>query len=137
MDNRPIHYEPHPVSPERKAELVKAGYRIVDAIYAPNGGAKAIDAGEMKIKVKADNAEGFLMVSKAEFDLNHHEILDMDAKAADALRAQIAGDRYDNELRIAKGRFGKLYLKRGKEVHSGPFASKEDAEAALAKEMAA
>lgn len=30
---RPIIYEPHPVSPERKAELVAQGYRIVDAIY--------------------------------------------------------------------------------------------------------
>ncbi|HEY1138780.1 MAG TPA: hypothetical protein VGE88_01040 [Lysobacter sp.] len=30
-------YEPHPVSPERKAELRQAGYRIVDAVYAPEG----------------------------------------------------------------------------------------------------
>lgn len=30
-----IIYEPHPVSPERKAELNKQGYRIVDAIYKP------------------------------------------------------------------------------------------------------
>lgn len=32
---RPIAYEPHPVSPERKAELVSQGYRIVDARFAP------------------------------------------------------------------------------------------------------
>ena len=32
---RPIAYEPHPVSPERKAELVAQGYRIVDASFAP------------------------------------------------------------------------------------------------------
>lgn len=32
---RPIAYEPHPVSPERKAELVAQGYRIMDAKFAP------------------------------------------------------------------------------------------------------
>lgn len=35
MDKRPIIYEPHPVAPERRADLIKAGYRIIDAIYAP------------------------------------------------------------------------------------------------------
>lgn len=30
-----IYYEPHPVSPERKAELRAKGFRIVDAAYAP------------------------------------------------------------------------------------------------------
>lgn len=37
MQEKPIHYEPHPVSPERKAELVARGVRIVDAIFAPVG----------------------------------------------------------------------------------------------------
>ena len=32
---RPIAYEPHPVSPERKAELISKGYRIIDARFAP------------------------------------------------------------------------------------------------------
>ena len=32
---KPIWYEPHPVSPERKRELVAKGYRIIDAIHAP------------------------------------------------------------------------------------------------------
>lgn len=31
----PIKYEPHPVSPERKAELRKAGFIIVDARFKP------------------------------------------------------------------------------------------------------
>ncbi|ARO24749.1 hypothetical protein TAL182_CH03003 [Rhizobium sp. TAL182] len=35
MTEKPIAYEPHPVSPERKAELVAAGFKIVDAVYAP------------------------------------------------------------------------------------------------------
>ena len=30
-----IHYEPHPVSPERKKELMRQGLCIVDAIYDP------------------------------------------------------------------------------------------------------
>lgn len=34
---KPIHYEPHPVSPERKAELVAKGVRIIDAAFAPEG----------------------------------------------------------------------------------------------------
>ena len=32
---REIIYEPHPVSPERKAELISKGYRILDAQFAP------------------------------------------------------------------------------------------------------
>ena len=28
-------YEPHPVSAERKAELVAKGFKIVDAVFAP------------------------------------------------------------------------------------------------------
>lgn len=30
-------YEPHPVSPERKAELLAQGFRIIDARFAPAG----------------------------------------------------------------------------------------------------
>jgi len=32
---RPVHYEPHPVSPERKAQLRAQGFNIVDAKFAP------------------------------------------------------------------------------------------------------
>jgi hypothetical protein len=32
-----IYYEPHPVSPERKAELRGQGFKIVDAAFAPPG----------------------------------------------------------------------------------------------------
>lgn len=31
------YYEKHPVSPERKRELVGKGYRVVDARFAPPG----------------------------------------------------------------------------------------------------
>ena len=33
---RPIVYEPHPVSRERKAELLAEGFRIIDAKYRPS-----------------------------------------------------------------------------------------------------
>ena len=32
-----IHFEPHPVSPERKAELRAQGFKIIDARFAPDG----------------------------------------------------------------------------------------------------
>jgi hypothetical protein len=32
-----IHYEPHPVTPERKAELRAQGLKIIDAVFAPEG----------------------------------------------------------------------------------------------------
>lgn len=35
MKDKPIAYEPHPVSPERKAELIAQGFRIIDAAYRP------------------------------------------------------------------------------------------------------
>lgn len=38
--SRPIIYEPHPVSPERKAELRAKGYKIIDARFAPDIEAK-------------------------------------------------------------------------------------------------
>lgn len=30
-----IHYEPHPITPERKAELVAKGLKIIDAKFKP------------------------------------------------------------------------------------------------------
>ena len=46
---RPIAYEPHPVSPERKAELVAQGYRIMDAKFAPADAVVAKPEPEPKI----------------------------------------------------------------------------------------
>lgn len=39
-----IIYEPHPVSPERKAELRKQGFKIVDVRFAPEGFRNALQA---------------------------------------------------------------------------------------------
>lgn len=35
MKKQPTAWEPHPVSPERKAELRAAGYRILDERFKP------------------------------------------------------------------------------------------------------
>lgn len=35
MALRPIHYEPHPVTRERKAEIMAQGFRILDAKFRP------------------------------------------------------------------------------------------------------
>lgn len=40
---KPIAYEPHPVSRERKAELIAAGFKIIDARFAPAGEAPAVE----------------------------------------------------------------------------------------------
>jgi hypothetical protein len=50
--DRKIAYEPHPVSPERKADLVKAGYKIIDARFAP---ADALPVGETEADAHRDN----------------------------------------------------------------------------------
>lgn len=40
-------------------------------------------------------------------------------------------------LTVGKGPRGKIYIRDGKKIHSGPFDTVEDAEAALAKETGA
>lgn len=37
MQEKKVWYEQHPVAPERKAELVAAGYRILDVRFKPAG----------------------------------------------------------------------------------------------------
>lgn len=43
---RPIHYEPHPVSPDRKAELLADGVKIIDARFKPAAEAVADEPSE-------------------------------------------------------------------------------------------
>lgn len=45
-----VHYEQHPVTEERKAELIAAGYRIVDIAYAPEGWKPDLKKDEKKAK---------------------------------------------------------------------------------------
>lgn len=37
MQEKKVWYEPHPVTPARKAELRGRGYQIIDAAFAPAG----------------------------------------------------------------------------------------------------
>jgi len=67
-DDREVWYEPHPLPPGRKAELMAAGYRIIDSAFAPPGwvppgGVKAAKADDPDLdmpvrgkKVKAPKA---------------------------------------------------------------------------------
>lgn len=36
QDGKKVHYEPHPVSPSRKKELMAEGVRIIDERFAPD-----------------------------------------------------------------------------------------------------
>lgn len=43
MAQAEIIYEPHPVSPERKAELRAQGFKIIDARFAPENAAEQVE----------------------------------------------------------------------------------------------
>ena len=47
MSVEKIAYEPHPVTPERKAELRAAGFKIIDAVFAPKD-EEATEAGSLR-----------------------------------------------------------------------------------------
>ena len=47
-------YEPHPVSPERKAELRAKGFKIVDAKFKPLGDEVAVGADADGIQAKEE-----------------------------------------------------------------------------------
>lgn len=48
-----IAYEPHPVSPERKAELRAQGFKIIDARFAP-ADAPAVEEKPKRRRKKAE-----------------------------------------------------------------------------------
>lgn len=52
-----IAYEPHPVSPDRKAELRAQGFKIVDARFAPKDQPKPRGRKPKAIDEGADNGE--------------------------------------------------------------------------------
>jgi len=51
--SKTIVYEPHPISAERKAELIARGFRIIDARFAPDDAPKPE---ELVVEVIADPA---------------------------------------------------------------------------------
>lgn len=52
-----IHYEPHPVSPERKAELRAQGLKIIDARFAPDGESAADSSDDALTQARAEYQE--------------------------------------------------------------------------------
>ncbi|WP_144223460.1 hypothetical protein [Mesorhizobium amorphae] len=84
-----IAYEPHPVSPERKAELRKAGFKIVDARFDPDRA--AADAGDAATPVGDDEqAKAELAAARADYEVKLGKKPFMGWDAA-TLRAKIAG----------------------------------------------
>lgn len=47
-----IHHEPHPVTPERKAELRAQGFKIIDARFKPLDLVEAVGADAYAIQAK-------------------------------------------------------------------------------------
>lgn len=56
MSDKQTWYEPHPVTPERKAELIAKGYKIIDAVFRPADHVQE-DDGEPEGAKKATVAE--------------------------------------------------------------------------------
>lgn len=55
-DKHPIWYEPHPVTPERKAAIRALGFRIIDLEFKPEG-VENPDAPELNQGVKPHNPD--------------------------------------------------------------------------------
>lgn len=73
---RPIVYEPHPVSRERKAELLAEGFRIVDAKYKPSE-VEDVPPGDDLSKLTVEKLKEMLDAAGVEYPAN--------AKKADLL----------------------------------------------------
>ena len=80
---RPIVYEPHPVSRERKAELLAEGFRIVDAKYKPPKAEDVPPANDLS-KLTVESLKEMLDAAGIEYPA--------DAKKADLLALLEAGN---------------------------------------------
>lgn len=67
---QPIWYEPHPVTPERKAELRAAGYRIIDVVFKPEGHEQASHDANGDGKVTAAELRAALTAAGVTFKSN-------------------------------------------------------------------
>ncbi len=76
---REIAYEPHPVSPERKAELRKAGYKIIDARFDPDA-KPAPTSGEAPAGIGTNSGDQFsddqlrAVIKEATGKAPHHKL---------------------------------------------------------------
>lgn len=114
MADKPVVYEPHPVSAARKAELVAQGYRIVDAIFAPPGvvrpvteKGKLLDAGDPASLAASKGPGGRWYVKQGHDIITGPFDTEKDAKAAIARETGVPADAdsdgypSDDELRAA------------------------------------
>ncbi len=85
MTKRPIAWEPHPVTPGRKAELVKAGFQIVDAAFAPPP-----ELLQTVRSVSGEDSGGgpLAVISKSDFNPEVHAVHHPEAEAAAAAEAE-------------------------------------------------
>jgi hypothetical protein len=65
-----IIYEPHPISPARKAKLQAEGYKIIDAIFAPAGTPvhQKLDVEEIVTKTAEVIAEEVVAAAEPDID---------------------------------------------------------------------
>lgn len=57
QENERVIYEPHPVSPERKAELRAQGFKIIDAQFEPRAAADKIPEADERAVLMAELRE--------------------------------------------------------------------------------
>lgn len=82
---REIAYEPHPVSPERKRELLDKGFKIIDARFAPAGYVPALPALGDGEHAETRKSSGVLQPANESPDHAGDGLNDMDAEQLHAL----------------------------------------------------
>ncbi|GER21486.1 hypothetical protein [Variovorax boronicumulans] len=98
---RPIHYEPHPVTAERKAELVARGVQIVDAIYKPAD----VPSDVLRINgptVAEFVAAGYLASNYPPSGYESRSTPEEIAAAVDAQKAKVEGQFVDFHLEVTQ-----------------------------------
>ena len=115
-----IIYEPHPVSPERKAELRAQGFRIIDAVFAPKGFVPQDDGRLPEVEERA-----LLIAELKELGVEFDETMGTDELRAltitDPATEQNGGDGLDE---LDAEQLHALAKERGVNVHHASGADK-------------
>lgn len=94
-----IIYEPHPVSPDRKAELRNQGYTIVDERFKPEEvGASALDIAEAEKQVAALQKKADVAAKKADASKKPEDL----AKANEAQSALVEAQAVLDALKVGE-----------------------------------
>lgn len=111
-----IAYEPHPVSPERKAELRKQGFKIIDARFAP-AGHKPLESDDGRLPEAEQRA---LLIA----DLTERGIAFDEGMGTDELRALTITPNPDGLDALDVDQLRALAAERGVKVHHAAGADK-------------